>query len=75
MSLHPGFCENKSKKYKRSIYFVRNMKAGDVITEECIRCIRPGFGLEPKYFEKIMGMKLTKAISVGDRVSWDILSL
>lgn len=62
--------EKKSKQFRRSIYFVKDMKAGEVITEECIRCIRPGFGLEPKYYEKLIGAKTTRAVLKGTSVWW-----
>lgn len=41
--------EEKSKQFRRSIYFVKDMKACEIITEDCIHCIRSGFGLEPKF--------------------------
>jgi pseudaminic acid synthase len=47
--------EKKSLLFKRSIYVVKDIKAGDVLTEENIRVIRPGDGLAPKYFEQIIG--------------------
>lgn len=57
--------EEKSKQFKRSIYFVKDMKAGDLITESCIRCIRPGYGMEPKYWDEVIGKKLLKDVSFG----------
>ena len=61
--------EDKSKQYRRSIYFVKDMKAGDIITGDCIRCIRPGFGLAPKYWDELIGKKVRDSVNVGDRVS------
>ena len=50
-----GFHRSKSEKdnlkYRRSIYFIRDLKKGDKITREDIKRIRPGYGLEPKYFD------------------------
>jgi len=65
--------EEKSKQFRRSIYFVKDMKAGDIITEDCIRCVRPGFGLEPKYWDDVMGSRVSKDIFVGDRVSLSLI--
>ena len=47
--------ESQNKTFRRSLYFVNDMKAGDLITNENIRRIRPGYGLAPKYLEKILG--------------------
>lgn len=57
--------EKDNVKFRRSIYFVKDMKAGDTITEDCIKRIRPGFGLEPKYFNSIIGKKVTTNITRG----------
>ena len=51
--------------FKRSIFCVKDIKVGETFTEENIRVIRPGYGLEPKYYEKIIGMKSTCDISRG----------
>lgn len=63
--------ESKNKIYRRSLYFVKDMVMGDVITKENMRRIRPGFGLEPKYFNQLLGKKVNKDIKSGDRVEWD----
>ena len=42
-------------------------------TEENIRSIRPGFGLEPKYLKKIIGMIATENLEMGDPLSWDVI--
>jgi len=47
--------EQGNIKFRRSLYFVKDMLAGDVITEECVRSVRPGFGLAPKYLPSIIG--------------------
>ena len=52
-------------KFRRSLYFVKNIGAGEVITEEHVRSIRPGYGLEPKYIDKIIGLVAIKNISKG----------
>lgn len=66
--------EEKSKQFRRSIYFVKDMKAGDIITEDCIRCIRPGFGLEPKYWDDIIGKKVISTVQCGDRLSKSLIN-
>ena len=49
-------------KFRRSLYFVKNLQAGDVITPDAVRSVRPGYGLAPKYLEKIMGARVTENI-------------
>ena len=62
--------EKKNIIFRRSLYFVKSLKKGTVIKKEDIRSIRPGYGLQPKYLEKVITMKTKKKINVGDRVSW-----
>ncbi len=57
--------EEKSRVFKRSVYAVMDIKAGDIFTKENIRIIRPGDGLEPKYYEMIIGKKSTKDYKAG----------
>jgi len=60
-------------KFRRSLYFVKDIKAGTIITEECVRSIRPGYGLPPKFLEEVVGMITTKDISMGDPVEFHYL--
>lgn len=50
--------EQGNVKFRRSLYFVKDMKAGDVITEDCVRSVRPGFGLAPKFLDKVLNKKM-----------------
>ncbi|WP_417685383.1 pseudaminic acid synthase [Pseudidiomarina gelatinasegens] len=50
--------EQGNVQFRRSLYFVKDMKAGDVITADCIRSVRPGYGLPPKFMKEIIGKKL-----------------
>ena len=63
-----------SKIFRRSIYFISDIKSGEKIVETDIRRIRPGFGLPPKYFDKLIGKTLIKDVKRGDAVSWDMIS-
>lgn len=65
--------EKKSVVFRRSLYIVEDMKAGDVITEQNMRSIRPGLGLPPKYYEDLLGRKIYKDVSSGTPLRWDIL--
>ena len=55
--------------FKRSIFCVNDIKKGETFTNDNIRVIRPGYGLEPKYYENIIGMKATRDISRGTPVN------
>lgn len=57
--------EVKSKVFRRSVYVVENVRAGEEFTSKNLRCIRPGLGLEPKYFEEILGKKANQDLKKG----------
>ena len=65
--------EESSIKFRRSVYFVKNMKAGDEITAECIRRIRPGLGLAPKFEADLIGRRVTRDVARGTATSWDLI--
>lgn len=65
--------EQGNVKFRRSLYFVKDMKAGEVITRECIRSIRPGFGLPPKYVDEILGCSVQSNITLGTAVSTGLI--
>lgn len=54
--------EQGNAQFRRSLYFVKDMKAGDVITADAIRSVRPGYGLAPKYLDAVVGKKITKDV-------------
>lgn len=64
----------KSREFSRSLFVVEDMKAGETFTEVNIKSIRPGFGLPPKYYDIILGKKVTKDISKGTPISWDLVN-
>jgi pseudaminic acid synthase len=63
----------KGREFSRSLYVAQPMKAGDVITEENVRSVRPCFGLHPKYLSELMGRKVNRDLEMGDRMSWDVV--
>ncbi|NBC05533.1 MAG: pseudaminic acid synthase [Bacteroidetes bacterium] len=65
--------EKKSLRYKRSIYVVKDISDGEEFTKENIRVIRPGDGLKPKFFEKVLGKKSSRDIKRGTPLSWKLL--
>lgn len=58
----------KGREYARSLYVAKDMKKGDIITQENIRSVRPGFGLHPKYLKEIIGKKVNQDLYKGDRM-------
>jgi len=66
--------ENKSKIFRRSIYFIKDLPAGSQISKDDIRRIRPGMGLAPKYFDALIGKKTKIDIKKGTATSWDIIT-
>jgi pseudaminic acid synthase len=65
--------EKKVYRYRPSIYIIRNMNKGDLITKKCIRVVRPGSGLKPKHYDKVIGMKVNTDIVSGTPLSWSIV--
>ena len=65
--------EDSSMVFRRSIYFINDLKSGDVISKNDIKRIRPGFGLKPKFFEEIVGKKVLKDVERGDPVNWEVI--
>jgi N-acetylneuraminate synthase len=65
--------EKKSLRFKRSIYIVRDIVAGETFNKENTRVIRPGDGLQPKYYDVILGKKASVNIKAGTPLSWQIV--
>lgn len=65
--------EKKSIQFRRSLYIVQDMKAGDTLTLKNVRAIRPGLGLPTKYLEKFLGKKLNKNCKRGTALNWDLI--
>jgi pseudaminic acid synthase len=61
--------EDKSKKFKRSVYVVEDIKKGELFTPKNLRVIRPGDGLEPRYYEKLLGMRCSRELKKGTPMS------
>lgn len=62
--------EQGNVKFRRSLYFVKDMKAGDVITPDCVRSVRPGFGLAPKHLESLLGRIIRTDVKANNPVHW-----
>lgn len=66
--------EQGNVQFRRSLYFVRDMKVGDTITVDSIRSVRPGYGLSPKYYDFLIGKTVDRDISKNTPVSKNFLS-
>lgn len=64
--------EEKSLTFKRSIYIIKDLIAGEVLTEENIKIIRPGLGIAPKYFEQMLGKTIKKDAKRGTALTFDL---
>jgi N-acetylneuraminate synthase len=65
--------EEKSKNFRRSLYIVEDVKAGETLTPKNLRTIRPGLGLEPKYFDMLIGKTAKCDIKKGAAFKWEYL--
>lgn len=73
ISYGPTQAEKKSLQYRRSLYVVQDIKAGDVLTKENVRAIRPGLGLPTKYLEEILGKAVNQDVKRGTALGWRML--
>ena len=66
--------KKKSRQFSRSLFVVKDVKAGEVITKENVRSIRPGFGMHPKYYSEIIGKQFKKDIKRGTPISFELIT-
>ncbi len=64
--------EKGNAQFRRSLYFVKDLKAGDIITEDAVRSVRPGFGLAPKFLDEVVGKKAKIDITENTAVNRDL---
>ncbi|MGA6102023.1 pseudaminic acid synthase [Psychrobacter pocilloporae] len=64
--------EQGNVQFRRSLYFVKDLKAGDIITEDAVRSVRPGFGLAPKFLDEVVGKKAKIDITENTAVNRDL---
>jgi N-acetylneuraminate synthase len=69
-----GAAEEGSVAFRRSLYLVSDVAAGEVVTPEHVRSIRPGYGLSPRYLDRVIGRRALRAASRGSPVTWDLVS-
>jgi pseudaminic acid synthase len=73
VSYGPTDAEKPSLQFRRSLYIVKALAQGDVITREHVRAIRPGLGLAPKHLDDVVGRRAAVAIARGTPLAWGLL--
>lgn len=66
--------EEKSRAYRRSLYVSRDIAVGEPLTADNMRIVRPGFGLPPKFYDQMLGKRVTRSATPGTPVDWDLIA-
>lgn len=69
----PTEAEKPSLKFRRSLYIAKGMNAGEILTPENLRIVRPGMGLPPKYYDVLLGRRVNQKVKKGTAVKWSIV--
>src|SRR5690606_4786412 len=69
----PTEAERASLRHRRSLYVVKDLKAGEALSLENVRAIRPGLGLPPKYLEQVLGKRVRQAVARGTALTWELI--
>jgi pseudaminic acid synthase len=70
----PTPAERNSLQFRRSLYVVRDLQAGEELTAQNVRAIRPGLGLPPKHLDQVLGLRVKAAVARGTPLSWSLLA-
>jgi pseudaminic acid synthase len=74
ISYGPTEKEKTSLKFRRSLYITQNMNAGDILSEDNVRSIRPGYGLQTKYLDLVLGKMIKQDVKKGTALQWDFIN-
>jgi pseudaminic acid synthase len=69
----PTAAEQKSIVFRRSLYVVKDLQAGEKLTTDNVRAIRPGLGLPTKYLDQVLGKTIKQSVARGTALSWDMM--
>lgn len=69
----PTEAEKSSLIFRRSLFIVKDLKAGECLTNANMKALRPGLGISPKYFESLFGKRVAKNVGKGTPVTWDLI--
>ncbi|MBO6848901.1 MAG: pseudaminic acid synthase [Marinobacter sp.] len=67
--------EKGNAQFRRSLYVCKPLKKGEIITPENVRSVRPGFGLQPKYFDRVRGKEIKQDLEPGTALTWEMVKL
>jgi pseudaminic acid synthase len=73
VSYGPTSVEKQSAQFRRSLYVVKDLEAGDILTTDNVRAIRPGLGLAPKFLDQVLGLAVTMDVKRGTALQWNLL--
>jgi len=73
VSYGPTAAEMRSLAFRRSLYIAKDLQAGEVLTSENLRCVRPGFGLAPKHLGSLLGLSIGQDVKAGTPMAWSLL--
>lgn len=73
VSYGPTEAEKESVQFRRSLYVVKNIKAGEVLTRDNVKAIRPGLGLPTKYLEQVLGKAVKQDVERGTALAWGMI--
>ncbi len=73
VSYGPTEAEKKSIQFRRSLYIVKDLKVGDVLTKENVRAIRPGLGLSTRYLDQVLCKAVKQDVARGTALSWRMI--
>lgn len=73
VSYGPTAAEQKSLQFRRSLYVVKDLRAGDILTRDNVRAIRPGLGLSTKHLERVLGRRVSRDVARGTPLAWELV--
>jgi pseudaminic acid synthase len=73
VNFQPTASEGGSTQFRRSLYIVKPVKAGELLTRDNVRAIRPGYGLAPKHLEQLLGCRVVKDAGAGTPLAWELV--
>ena len=73
VSYGPLDAEKSSTQFRRSLYIVKDLAVGDILTRENVRAIRPGWGMPTKYLDEVLGRPVKKNVRRGTALDWSLL--
>jgi N-acetylneuraminate synthase len=66
--------EAKSRAFRRTLYISKDVRAGEALSSDNMRIVRPGFGLAPKFYDIVLGKRVNRDLPAGTPVQWDLIA-